>query len=167
MDDDDTTDKFDWIYFLSEMMYNSWYLDKLLNFVSVKNPEQIPRMDLTGTKAIVLVLLGMIKLVSGLAPLVFTKIFKRRSERFLKKFIGEFIIIFNWVLFYLLFVCTGIVLCFGGGVLLSTVFIHMMKEVRESLERATTMGMIPVEMEFPFAELLICMGKCVYICCNS
>ena len=66
-----------------------------MNFVSVKNPEQIPRMDLTGTKAIVLVLLGMIKLVSGLAPLVFTKIFKRRSERFLKKFIGKFIIIFN------------------------------------------------------------------------
>jgi hypothetical protein len=43
-------------------------------------------------------------------------------------------------------------------VLLSTVFIHMVTEVRESLERATTMGMIPVEMEFPFAELLICMG---------
>jgi len=96
-------------------------------------------MDLTGTKAIVLVLLGMIKLISGLAPLVLTKILKRRSDRFLKKFIG-------------------VVLCFGGGVLLSTVFIHMVTEVRESLERATTMGMIPVEMEFPFAELLICMG---------
>lgn len=38
---------------------------------------------------IVLVLLGMIKLISGLAPLVFTKILKRRSDRFLKKFIGE------------------------------------------------------------------------------
>jgi hypothetical protein len=35
----------------------------------------------------------------------------------------------------------------------------MVTEVRESLERATTMGMIPVEMEFPFAELLICMGN--------
>ena len=46
-------------------------------------------MDLTGTKAIVLVLLGLIKLFSGLAPLVFTKILKRRSERFLKKFLGE------------------------------------------------------------------------------
>ena len=31
--------------------------------------------------------------------------------------------------------------------------------MRESLERATTMGMIPEEMDFPFAELLICMGK--------
>ena len=43
--------------------------------------------------------------------------------------------------------------------LLSTVFIHMVTEVRESLERATTLGVIPVEMEFPFAELLICMGN--------
>ena len=46
-------------------------------------------MDITITKVVVLVLLGMIKLVSGLAPLVFTKLFKRRSERFLKKFIGK------------------------------------------------------------------------------
>ena len=43
--------------------------------------------------------------------------------------------------------------------MLSTVFIHMVTEVRESLERATTLGMIPVEIEFPFAELLICMGN--------
>ena len=42
---------------------------------------------------------------------------------------------------------------------MSTVFIHMVVEVRESLERATNMGMIPRHMEFPFAELLICMGK--------
>ena len=53
----------------------------------------------------------------------------------------------------------GTVLCFGGGVLLSTVFIHMLKEVRESLEKATSMGMMPEDMEFPFAELLICTGK--------
>ena len=45
-------------------------------------------MNLTGTKAIVLVLIGIIKLVSGLAPLIFMKIFKR-NERFLKKFIGK------------------------------------------------------------------------------
>ena len=112
-------------------------------------------MDLTATKAVVLVLLGMIKLVSGLAPLLFTKIFRTRSERFLKKFIG----MFNKFSIYFVSLSIGVVLCFGGGVLLSTVFIHMVTEVRESLERATTMGMIPIEMEFPFAELLICMGN--------
>ena len=43
--------------------------------------------------------------------------------------------------------------------LLSTVLIHMMSEVRELLGRATRMGSIPKELEFPFAELLICIGK--------
>ena len=51
------------------------------------------------------------------------------------------------------------VLCFGGGILLSTVLLHMLGEVRESLERATELGMIPHTMEYPFAELLVGMGK--------
>ena len=46
-------------------------------------------MDLTANKALALVLLGVIKLVSGLAPLVLTKLLKRIGDRFLKKFIGE------------------------------------------------------------------------------
>ena len=46
-------------------------------------------MNLTGIKATVLVLIGIIKLLCGLAPIVFTKILKRKSERFLKKFIGK------------------------------------------------------------------------------
>ena len=50
-------------------------------------------------------------------------------------------------------------LCIGGGVLLSTVFIHMLKEVRESMDRAMVMGMLPKEADYPFAELIICMGK--------
>ena len=53
----------------------------------------------------------------------------------------------------------GVVLCFGGGILLSTVLLHMLGEVRESLERATELGMIPQTMEYPFAELLVGMGK--------
>ena len=43
--------------------------------------------------------------------------------------------------------------------LLSTVFIHMLKEVRESMDNATKMGMLPKEAEYPFAELIICMGR--------
>ena len=113
-------------------------------------------MNLTGTKAIVLVLIGIIKLVSGLAPLIFMKIFKR-NERFLKKFIGELKHFFNDLVPK--YINAGVVLCFGGGVLLSTVFIHMVAEVRENLERATVMGMIPLQIEFPLAEFLICMGN--------
>ena len=43
--------------------------------------------------------------------------------------------------------------------MLSTVFIHMLKEVRESMDRATEMGMLPVGEEYPFAELILCAGK--------
>jgi len=96
-------------------------------------------MDVIATKVIVLVLLGLLKLFSGLAPLVFTKILKKKSDRFLKKFIGT-------------------VLCFGGGVLLGTVFMHMLKEVRESMERAVSMGFFTEIEEYPFSELLICLG---------
>ena len=46
-------------------------------------------MDLTANKAVALVVLGLIKLVSGLAPLVVTKLLKKKSDRFLKKFIGK------------------------------------------------------------------------------
>ena len=57
--------------------------------------------------------------------------------------------------------CTiaGTVLCFGGGVLLGTVFMHMLKEVRESMERAVSMGFFIEIEEYPFSELLICLGK--------
>jgi len=42
--------------------------------------------------------------------------------------------------------------------LISTVFIHMLQEVRESLEEATRMGILPEDSEFPFAEFTICVG---------
>ena len=45
-------------------------------------------MEVTATKAVVLVLLGLIKLCCGLAPLVLTRVLKGR-DRCLKKFIGE------------------------------------------------------------------------------
>jgi len=91
------------------------------------------------TKVVVLVLLGLVKLISGLAPIQAAKAFKNKSDFWFKRFIG-------------------IVLCFGGGVLLSTVMIHMMTEVRELLERATRTGIIPEEIKYPFAELLLCAG---------
>ena len=43
--------------------------------------------------------------------------------------------------------------------LLSTVFIHMLKEVRESMDKATEMGMLPMEADYPFSELILCMGR--------
>jgi len=94
----------------------------------------------TETKIVVLFLLGVLKLLFGLAPLVLAPVLKRRNNGWhVKKFIGS-------------------ILCIGGGVLLSTVFIHMLKEVRDSMDRAVDMGMMPKESDYPFAELIICMG---------
>ncbi|XP_037077629.1 zinc transporter ZIP2-like [Pollicipes pollicipes] len=42
--------------------------------------------------------------------------------------------------------------CLGGGVLLATVFAHMLPEVREAVEKA--LG----KLEFPLAEVLVCCG---------
>ena len=49
-------------------------------------------------------------------------------------------------------------LCFGGGVLLATVMMHMLGEVRESLEIATEKGKLPKDLEYPFAELMVGLG---------
>ena len=38
----------------------------------------------------------------------------------------------------------------------------MLKEVRESMDRATDMGMLPKEAEYPFAELIVCMGNNIF-----
>jgi len=95
-------------------------------------------MDLTTTKVVVLLLLGLSKIIFGLAPLVLTRMLKKR-ERWLKKFVG-------------------FILCFGGGVLLSTIFVHMLKEIKETLERAAELGGLPEESEYPFPELIILMG---------
>ena len=69
---------------------------------------------MTIMKIIVMLLLGVIKLGSGLAPIFLMKTMMKKNHWLMKKFIGS-------------------VLCFGGGVLLSTVFIHILPEVREYL----------------------------------
>jgi len=98
-------------------------------------------MDIVGSKVVVLVLLGALKISAGLLPIILTKyLAKRRKLKCLDKFIG-------------------LVLCIGGGILLSTVFIHMIKEVRETLDAAMKKGIFKdKDLEYPFAELLICMG---------
>jgi len=94
----------------------------------------------TGSKVVVLLILGAVKLVFGLAPLIIARNFQtKRKNDGLKNIVG-------------------VVLCIGGGVLLSTVFIHMLVEVRESMERAKELGVIPMELEYPLAELIICLG---------
>ena len=100
-------------------------------------------MDLIGAKILVLILLAVIKLTFGLSPIFLAKWLglKKKANR-INRFMDKFM---------------GITLCFGGGVLLATVFIHMIPEVRESLDHASSLGYMP-DSHYPFSELLICLG---------
>lgn len=67
-------------------------------------------MDLITAKIVVLFLLGIIKLSSGLAPLILSRCVKSNELSWMNKIMAA-------------------MMCVGGGVLLSTVFIHMLPEV--------------------------------------
>ena len=76
-------------------------------------------MDLIASKVIVLILFGLLKFITGLAPSLILKRLKVHGKR--KAWLEQ---------------AMGGVLCIGGGVLLATVFVHMIPEVRESLKTA-------------------------------
>lgn len=48
-------------------------------------------------------------------------------------------------------------LCFGAGVLLATVFLHLLPEARMFVENAEDKGFMP-RTPYPVAELLVCVG---------
>lgn len=49
-------------------------------------------------------------------------------------------------------------LSFGGGVLLSTTFIHLLPEVAENIEALQKVGKLPEEFPLPLPELIMCVG---------
>lgn len=48
-------------------------------------------------------------------------------------------------------------LCFGAGVLLGTIFLHLLPETLENVETARADGFIP-DGHFPIAEIILCSG---------
>lgn len=54
-------------------------------------------------------------------------------------------------------VMISLLLCFGGGVLLATTFLHLLPEVTESIGALQASGKLP-EFNFHFAEMLMCLG---------
>jgi len=76
-------------------------------------------MGVLGVKIAVLALIAAIKMASGLTPMF---LFPRMRKKDVKKRVIDKVM-------------AG-VLCLGGGVLLATVFVHMMPEVRETLATA-------------------------------
>jgi zinc transporter 1/2/3 len=110
-------------------------------------------MELVSTKILVLTLLGVIRLFCGLVPLKITKKLKLWGESGVSVQLVE-------QRRARVDTAISLCLCFGGGVLLATCFIHMIPEVRESLEVVKRSGssVISHDTSFPFAELLICCG---------
>lgn len=51
----------------------------------------------------------------------------------------------------------SLLLCFGGGVLLATTFLHLLPEMTESISALQEAGKLP-HFEFHFAEMLMCIG---------
>jgi zinc transporter 1/2/3 len=116
-------------------------------------------MELIASKVAVLILFGLLKFITGLAPSILLKRLRvhGKKKRWLEKAMGG-------------------VLCVGGGVLLATVFVHMLPEVRESLKTAQNQFQKSQHEDehnhshdahekdhedhhsYPFAELVTCAG---------
>lgn len=84
-------------------------------------------------KVAALSLLGLLRLVAGLSPLIFSGTLKSWGQRRVE-------------------VATSLALCFGGGVLLASCMLHMIPEVRES------MALLDWKISFPLAELIVSCG---------
>ena len=57
-----------------------------------------PSMEVTLTKVVVLLLLGIIKLFSGLVPLTLSRYIKtNKNDWWIKKCIGEFLFLITWL----------------------------------------------------------------------
>merc|ERR1719400_1614029 len=86
------------------------------------------------TKIIAMSLLAIVSLIIGFLPLKIGKYFFNDEKIWKQTF-------------------TSVLLCFGGGVLFATSFIHMLPEVRENIEESGIDFGGP-----PMAEILLCSG---------
>ncbi|XP_043235223.1 uncharacterized protein LOC122388316 [Amphibalanus amphitrite] len=101
------------------------------------------------TKIICLVLFGVISLACGLVPLVAS----RAARRWRRSRAGKTEVRVKERLRLVL----SCVLCLGGGVLLGTVFTHMLPEIREIFEEIESADLLP-GMHSPAGEIFICVG---------
>ena len=93
------------------------------------------KMDVEGTKYLTMFILGIVPLICGFLPLKVGKQFYDDDKSWKRTL-------------------TSILLCYGGGLLLATSSIHILPEVRETLEKA---GLSWLE-DRPFAEVFTALG---------
>ncbi|XP_045613314.1 zinc transporter ZIP1 [Procambarus clarkii] len=96
-------------------------------------------LGLAETKAVVLVTMGALTLAVCLLPLLVRKLVIGRMQRgSTQSFMSG---------------C----LCFGGGVLMATVFLHLLPETRHLLQMAVAQDFFPAS-SYPLPELIVCCG---------
>ena len=92
-------------------------------------------MDVEGTKYLTMFLLGIVPLILGFLPLKVGKQFYNNDKPWKRTF-------------------TSVLLCYGGGLLLATASIHILPEVRETLEKADYVWL----KDRPFGEIFTAIG---------
>ena len=105
--------------------------EHILSFCQI-NPE---KMDVEGTKYLTMFLLGIVPLILGFLPLKVGKQFYNNDKPWKRTF-------------------TSVLLCYGGGLLLATASIHILPEVRETLEKADYVWL----KDRPFGEIFTAIG---------
>lgn len=114
----------------------------LTNLSDGDNPEDSVYYDLIVAKVVSIIILGVVSFLIGLLPLQLSKWFNLKFTSSQCKGKSGLVI--------------SLLLCFGGGVLMFTTFIHLQPEVREELEELIHEGKAP---DFEnFADLVFCAG---------
>lgn len=97
--------------------------------------------DLIVAKVVTMCVLGIGSFVVGMLPTCLKRLIKLQSQEQHKN------------------LTLSLMLCFGGGVLLYTTFLHLLPEVRESFERLESENKIPlVGYGISTSELIFCLG---------
>jgi zinc transporter 1/2/3 len=103
--------------------------------------------DLLVAKIVAMIVLGICSFCLGMLPVKLAKWLKwnKESTSTAKSSPQPFVI--------------SLLLCFGGGVLLYTTFMHLQPEVREGMQELTNTGELPeFRHGLHFAELIFCVG---------
>ncbi|XP_019865011.1 zinc transporter ZIP1-like [Aethina tumida] len=95
--------------------------------------------DLIVAKVVSMCVLGVVSFIIGLLPIKLTKLISIKSVNGDKNLL------------------VSLLLCFGGGVLLFTTFIHLQPEVRTAFQHLEAEHAVP-DIGVPMSELVFCIG---------
>lgn len=101
-------------------------------------------------KIISMIVLGGVSFILGLLPIKLMKLMNRKSTPQKSSIIGHSCDDEQSLV-------TSMLLCFGGGVLLFTTFVHLQPEVRDTMDKLIKSNILP-HTEVPISELVFCGG---------